>query len=61
VLEKNIQSGNKLGVLLTKSYWQTHTYQSLYPLIFFIDTAIPLKTNLYPKSYYQLFRIITSA
>jgi hypothetical protein len=37
-------------VLLTKSYWQTHTYHSLQPFNFLINyTVISLKTNLYSK------------
>src|SRR5919106_1676366 len=46
-------------VLLTKSYWQTHTYRSLQPFNFFINyTVISFKTNLYSKFSLSIFRII---
>jgi hypothetical protein len=43
-------------VLLTKSYWQTHTYPSLQPFNFLsIIQLFPLRLTYNQNSYYRMF------
>jgi hypothetical protein len=42
-------------VLLTKSYWQTHTYRLLQPFNFFVDnTIISLRITGIQNSYFRM-------